>query len=119
MDLNVRKDASMEEVVGFALWNYWEDGWLPKLDEGTSGEDDPKLSAVGWIMRIAESDGEVDEDFPRQLFLTISKTPDQVLTCFISAPDRTGKISKFNFEAYAVLEATPTQSKKSGSLINI
>ena len=27
-----------------------------------------------------------------------------------TAPDRTGKISKFNFEAYAVLEATPSQS---------
>lgn len=64
MDLNVRKDASVEEVVGFALWSYWEEGWLPKLDENVSGEEDPKLSAVGWIMRIAESDGEVDEDFP-------------------------------------------------------
>lgn len=27
------------------------------------------------------------------------------------APDRTGKISKFNFDAYAVLEATPSQSE--------
>jgi hypothetical protein len=70
MDLNVRKDATVEEVVGFALWSYWEEGWLPKLDDGLSGEDDlkwdTKLSAVGWIMRIAESDGEVDEDFPRK-----------------------------------------------------
>jgi target of rapamycin complex 2 subunit MAPKAP1 len=70
MELNVRKDASMEEVLGFALWNYWEEGWLPQLDEGLSGEDDPQwpvvLSAVGWILRIAEEDGEVDEDFPRK-----------------------------------------------------
>ena len=28
-----------------------------------------------------------------------------------AAPDRTGKISKFNFEAYAVLEASQSQSK--------
>lgn len=71
MDLNVRRDATVEEVIGFALWNYWEEGWLPKLDEGLSGEDDPKwgtkLSAVGWILRIAEDDGEVDDDFPRKL----------------------------------------------------
>jgi target of rapamycin complex 2 subunit MAPKAP1 len=66
MDLNVRKDATVEEVIGFALWSYWEEGWLPKLDEGQNWEDDPQ-SAVGWIMRIAESDGEVDEDFPGEL----------------------------------------------------
>jgi len=58
-----------------------------------SGEDDPKwetkVSAVGWIIRIAEEDGEVDDDFP--------------------PPDRLGRISKFNADAYAVLEATPTQ----------
>ena len=64
MSLNVRKDATIEEVVGFALWSYWEEGWLPKLDEGVVGEEDPKLSAVGWILKIAEEDGEVDEDFP-------------------------------------------------------
>ena len=27
MDLNIRKDATVEEVVGFALWSYWEAGW--------------------------------------------------------------------------------------------
>ena len=78
MDLNVRKDATVEEVIGFALWCYWEEGWLPKLDEGISGEDDPKwarkLSAVGWIMRIAEEDGEVDDDFPRTFILLICKS---------------------------------------------
>lgn len=71
MELNVRKDSTIEEVLGFALLNYWEEGWLPKLGEGLKGEDDPnwpiKLSAVGWIMRIAEEDGEVDDDFPREL----------------------------------------------------
>ncbi|GBE87664.1 stress-activated map kinase interacting protein 1-domain-containing protein [Sparassis latifolia] len=93
LDLKVRKDATVEEVLGFALWSYWEEGWLPELDEGLDGEEDPKwvtkCSAIGWIFRIAEEDGEVDEDFP--------------------PPDRTGKISKFNFDAYAVLEATPAQ----------
>jgi len=74
MTLNVRRDATVEEAIGFALWSYWEVGWLPKLDEGLSGEDDPKwatrLSAVGWILRIAEDDGEVDDDFPREFHTT-------------------------------------------------
>ncbi|KAJ7221864.1 stress-activated map kinase interacting protein 1-domain-containing protein [Mycena haematopus] len=83
MDLNVRKDSTVEEVIGFALWTYWEEGWLPKLDEGMENAEEEKLatrlSAVGWIMRIAEEDGEVDDDFP------------------------------LNADAYAVLEATPAQ----------
>jgi hypothetical protein len=69
MSLNVRKDASVEEVIGFALWSYWEAAWLPILNDGLTGEADPqwetKLSTVGWIMRIAEEDGEVDDEFPR------------------------------------------------------
>lgn len=69
MDLNIRKDATVEEVLGFALWTYWEDGWLPKINDGLSSDEDPKwktkVSAIGWILRIAEDDGEVDDDFPR------------------------------------------------------
>ena len=95
MEVNVRKDATVEEVLGHALYRYWEEGWLPKIDEGLEGEEDPKwstiCSAVGWVLKIAEEDGEVDEDFP--------------------PPDRTGKISKFDFDAYAVMEASPAQSK--------
>ncbi|ESK95614.1 stress-activated map kinase-interacting protein 1 [Moniliophthora roreri MCA 2997] len=94
LDLNVRKDATVEEVIGFALWSYWEEGWLPKLDEGITEEKDPEkwevtMSAVGWVLRMTEDDGEVDDDFP--------------------PPDRTGKISKFNADGYAVIEATPAQ----------
>ncbi|KDQ60313.1 hypothetical protein JAAARDRAFT_56224 [Jaapia argillacea MUCL 33604] len=100
MELKVRKDSSVEEVIGFALWSFWEEGWGPKLDEGLGGEDDPKratkLSAVGWILRIAEEDGEVDEDFP--------------------SPDRTAKIAKFNFDAYAILEATTSQVQQNRTL---
>jgi target of rapamycin complex 2 subunit MAPKAP1 len=73
MQLVVRRDATVEEVIGYSLLVYWEEGWLPRLDEGlAAGSEDPRwairLSAVGWIMRIAEEDGEVDDEFPRMLF---------------------------------------------------
>ena len=46
---------------------------LPRLDERLSGEDDPKwvtrLFAAGRI-RIAEEDGEVDDDFPREILVS-------------------------------------------------
>jgi hypothetical protein len=81
MDLNIRNDATVEEVIGFALWTYWEEEWEPKLGDGLK-EDDPKreqmLSAVGWILRMAELNGEPDDDFPR--------TPIPSLHYF-SAPD--------------------------------
>ena len=65
MALSVRRDATVEEVLGFALWSYWEAGWLPRLDEDPNAPEET-LSAVGWVMKIAEDDGEVDEDFPRK-----------------------------------------------------
>lgn len=41
----------------------------------------------------------------------ISDTPVKFDFQSVPAPDRSAKISKFNFEAYAVLEASPAQSK--------
>ena len=68
LKLNVRKDASIEELIGFSLWSYWEEGWEPKLDEGLENADEAKrkirFSAAGWVLRIAEEDGEIDEDWP-------------------------------------------------------
>lgn len=65
--LKVRPDATVEEVIGFALWTYWEEGIQPKLDEMNSIVEEARrkdrLSAIGWSLRITE-DGEVDDDFP-------------------------------------------------------
>jgi len=57
----------VEEVIGVALWTYWE--------EQEKGEREPRLEVdeekaergeetVNWNLRIVEEDGEVDEDFP-------------------------------------------------------
>jgi hypothetical protein len=66
MRLSVRRDATVEEVLGFGLWSYWENGWLPRLDDEELSVAEEKLCTVGWVMKIAEDDGEVDEDFPRK-----------------------------------------------------
>jgi hypothetical protein len=109
MRLSVRRDATVEEVLGFGLWSYWEVGWSPRLDDEdiNSNTEEEKLTAVGWVMKIAEDDGEVDEDFPRKS----SKFPvsQNDIPVSLPAPNRESKISKFNFEAYAVLEANTTQ----------
>jgi hypothetical protein len=115
MRLSVRKDATVEEVLGFGLWSYWEAGWLPRLDDEdtNSNTSEEKFCAVGWVMKIAEEDGEVDEDFPRKssrftaFFLRF--TNDISVSIVFLAPNRESKISKFSFEAYAVLEANTTQ----------
>ena len=61
--MTVRKDATVEEVTGYGLFRYWEEGRVPLLSE--EEENDQRWSTVGWGLRIVEDDGEVDEDFPR------------------------------------------------------
>lgn len=91
LGVHVRKDATVEEVVGHALWCYWEEKREPKLDEDLPADEDARkvrFSAVGWSLRIAEFDGEPDEDFP--------------------APDRARRISTFG-QHFAIQLATPQQ----------
>lgn len=90
MECVVRKDAIVEEVVGFALWRYWEEDWIPPLDggvptEGEGEEKDPKLTANGWVLRVTEDDGEVDEDLPGEKFrLTPSEMSGELISFFLS-----------------------------------
>lgn len=67
-EIRVRKDVSVEEVIGHALWVYWEDKAEPPLDDPIPPDMDKKvrLSSAGWCLRIVEEDtgGEVDEDYP-------------------------------------------------------
>lgn len=60
LKVNVKKDLSVEEVIGAGLWSYWEEGRDPKLEVD---QDDPD-ETTKWNLRIVEDDGEVDEDFP-------------------------------------------------------
>ena len=85
MSLGVRKDATVEEVLGFALWSYWEASWLPRLDEDPNTPEE-KLSAVGWVMKIAEEDGEVDEDFPRKCGRFCTRHVKKKLPNFVPPP---------------------------------
>ena len=69
LEITVRKDVTVEEVIGWALANYWDRGLKPRLDDGLEQEGKElerqiRLSTVGWALRIVEDDGEVDEDFP-------------------------------------------------------
>ncbi|ORX94698.1 SIN1-domain-containing protein [Basidiobolus meristosporus CBS 931.73] len=84
LEIVVKKDATVEQVIGFTLYRFCEEGRKPLLDE--------KLSdVIHWSMRIVEDDGTIDEDFP--------------------ALDRTRQISKFFFDQFAMCEATPAQVK--------
>lgn len=67
-EIRVRRDVSVEEVIGHALWVYWEDKAEPPLGDPIPPDVDKKvrLSSAGWCLRIIEEDteGEVDEDYP-------------------------------------------------------
>ncbi|GAA5880007.1 hypothetical protein JCM16303_004434 [Sporobolomyces ruberrimus] len=90
--VKVKKDVTVEEVIGVGLWAYWEEQEKeerePKLDvdvdKAEKGEETTK-----WNLRIVEDDGEVDEDFP--------------------ALDRVRAISAFSFSEFAIVRATDQQ----------
>ena len=63
MPVQVRKEATVEEVTGYGLYKFWEEQRDPLLSEQ---ESEQRWSTVGWGLRIVEDDGEVDEDFPRE-----------------------------------------------------
>ena len=64
VQVGVKKDVTVEEVIGVGLWAYWEDENLePKL-EVDEREAQEGRETVKWNLRIVEDDGEVDEDFP-------------------------------------------------------
>ena len=95
MSLSVRKTATMEEVIGYSLYCYVEEGCHPLLDEDLSQsaneeEREVRLSTLGWTLRIVE-DGEVDDDYP--------------------AIDRSLTVGNFGADELAVCEATAAQGE--------
>lgn len=60
--VGVRKDVSVEEVIGLGLWTFVESGGEPPLEIEQGGE---SVESAKWNLRIVEDDqGEVDQDFP-------------------------------------------------------
>jgi hypothetical protein len=55
----VKRDATVEQVIGYALYCYSEEKRKPALDAKS------KLDKVAyWNLRIVEDDGTIDNDFP-------------------------------------------------------
>ncbi|KAJ9068943.1 Component of a membrane-bound complex containing the Tor2p kinase [Entomophthora muscae] len=80
----VRREATVESVIGFALYTYYDQHKLPPLT--------PEQSRTShWTMRIVEDDGSIDEDFP--------------------ALERSRQIEKFAFDQFALCEVSPAQAK--------
>ncbi|KAJ2064500.1 Component of a membrane-bound complex containing the Tor2p kinase [Coemansia sp. S146] len=83
LNVKVRQTATVEQVIGFALHRYIDDGLAPPLE--------PNLQdVVMWALRIAE-DGEIDDDFP--------------------ALDRTRPVASFGYDEFALCLSTPDQVK--------
>ncbi|RIA85683.1 stress-activated map kinase interacting protein 1-domain-containing protein [Glomus cerebriforme] len=81
----VKRDATVEEVIGYTLYQYWDEKRKPALE--------PNLCNVSqWNMRIVEDDGEIDFDFP--------------------VPDRTREISKFATDQFALCKANSSEVKQ-------
>ncbi|KAJ1977317.1 Component of a membrane-bound complex containing the Tor2p kinase [Dimargaris cristalligena] len=82
LQIVVKRNTTVEDVIGFSLFEYIERGWSPELTEA-------QASIGGWNIRMVEDDGEIDEDFP-------------VL-------DRTRQISKFGASQFALCATAVAQ----------
>ncbi|KAJ1959793.1 Component of a membrane-bound complex containing the Tor2p kinase [Dipsacomyces acuminosporus] len=83
LKVRVRQGATVEQAIGFALYQYIDEGYDPPLEEDIQ-------DVVMWALRIAD-DGEIDDDFP--------------------ALDRTRPVAKFAFDEFVLCLATPEQIK--------
>ncbi|CAG8558597.1 9543_t:CDS:2, partial [Ambispora leptoticha] len=82
LELIVKRDATVEQVIGYTLYQYWDEKREPILEERL-------CNVAQWNMRIVEDDGEIDYDFPPM--------------------ERAQKITKFHFDSYGLIEANPEQ----------
>ncbi|KAJ1887280.1 Component of a membrane-bound complex containing the Tor2p kinase, partial [Kickxella alabastrina] len=83
LDISVRATATVEQTIGYALYQYIEDGCAPELAKDA-------LDVVEWVLHVAD-DGQVDDDFP-------------VL-------DRTRQVSQFACDEFALCRASAEQVK--------
>jgi SAPK-interacting protein 1 (Sin1), middle CRIM domain len=88
VDVVVRQDATVAETIGFSLYRYWEDARKPPIKR-------EECDANVWTLRIMEDVGVVDDDFP--------------------ALERIRPISRFQFDMFALVEATPDQGSLDSS----
>jgi len=88
LQIMVKKTATVEDVIGYSLYEYNEAERTPVI---TSETDVPY-----WNMRIVEDDGEIDEDFP--------------------ALERSRKIQKFAFDSFAICKASQAEITKNLSV---
>lgn len=60
MNVVVKSLCSVEDVIGYALYQYVDEKREPALTE--------ELWDINmWVLRIAEGDGEIEEDLPGRL----------------------------------------------------
>ncbi|GAA6026664.1 hypothetical protein JCM8202_005047 [Rhodotorula sphaerocarpa] len=91
VEIGVKRDVTVEEVIGIGLWACWEEEDLRARVPFPVEEQEARegRETVKWNLRIVEDDGEVDEDFP--------------------ALDRVRNLSAFSFNEFAIVRATDPQ----------
>ncbi|ORY96926.1 stress-activated map kinase interacting protein 1-domain-containing protein [Syncephalastrum racemosum] len=89
VSLVVRPDAIVDDVIGYILYDYVENKRTPEIDEDL-------YDIAQWVLRIAEDDGEIEEDLP--------------------ALDRTRQINMVSFDQFALCRAAAGQVKQNEAI---
>jgi hypothetical protein len=93
--------ATVGQVLGYALWRFWEQGWSPTLsDTHSEFKPDPCLSTIGWLLHPMQPSHDGDSLEGR---LTSSPAVLNVLNTWDRMPAH-------EFDTYAIMPANPQQS---------
>ena len=94
MQVIVKRDANVQDVIGYTLFEYINRSIEPEIPANL-------VDTSLWSIRIVEDDGSIDDDFPgmyRYFFFLIHAT---------IALDRSRQIEKFGCDHFALCPSVP------------
>ncbi|KAJ7637547.1 hypothetical protein DFH06DRAFT_645537 [Mycena polygramma] len=84
LHLALSPSATVEDVIALALWTYWEQHWLPKLNPSSTKD----IDVASWILLVPGKDGVVNKRIAQS------------------------KIRNFKFDKYAVVRSPRNLAEK-------
>lgn len=60
MNLRLKEHATVEDLIICALWNHWEQGWLPAIATSANSPGSLSGETKDWTLRVVDEMGLID-----------------------------------------------------------
>jgi hypothetical protein len=93
--------ATVGQVLGYALWRFWEQGWSPTLsDTHSEFKPDPCLSTIGWLLHPMQPSDDGD---------SLERRLTEFSPAVLNVLNRRDRMPAHEFDTYAIMPANPQQ----------